>query len=268
VKRVPTIAAVGEICEDVYLPEQVRRAGGISANFAHHAARSGARALLFGAIGTDEAGDRLVSALGATAVDVQGVRRLAGASTTQKLTLDRGERVFCGYEPGVARHYRLGAEERERLATCDAIACSDGLPELLADCQTIGPPVFVDFSQDTAGNVPGRPAEWIRPWLPRLHVAFVGGTPAFREILAQLARGSDVLVVLTAAAHGAFAFRAGESYEQPSLVDELVDTNGCGDAFQAGFAAAWLAGASIPVALEAGARTAARVAGALGAQPA
>ncbi|MBI2897929.1 MAG: hypothetical protein HYY06_30500 [Deltaproteobacteria bacterium] len=261
------LAAVGEICEDLYLPAGVGRPGGIASNFAFHAARAGAHALLFGALGDDEAGHRLAEALAVSPVDAAGVRRIAGRSTIQRLRVEAGERVFCGYEAGVAEAWSLGMEDREQLSSCEAIACSDGLRSLLEACLAIGPPVVCDFSRDTDGNDPQRPEQWLRPWLDRLAIAFVGGELSFEGRLEALGRTTDTLIVLTAGPHGALAWHRGHAWSCPSAAETVVDTNGCGDAFQAGFTVAWAQGADVEEALAAGASAAAFVAGAWGAQP-
>jgi sugar/nucleoside kinase (ribokinase family) len=72
--------------------------------------------------------------------------------------------------------------------------------------------------------------------------------------------------VLTAGATGSFAFRHGETTFEPALPTTVVDTNGCGDAFQGALTARWAAGASIAEALAASAARAAVVASGLGAQ--
>jgi sugar/nucleoside kinase (ribokinase family) len=190
-----------------------------------------------------------------------------GRSTTQRLRVERGERVFCGYDAGVAAALRLEPEDERVLSRCAAIACSDALPELLARCLALGPPVVCDFSQDTDGNEPGRPDAWLAPWVDRLAVGFVGGNPSFGAPLEALSQRTRCLLVLTAGAAGAYAFEGGRRLEMPALpLERLVDTNGCGDAFQGAFTAAWAEGASIVNALEAGSHRAAAVASAFGAQ--
>jgi ribokinase len=266
------VGVVGEICEDLYegphLAKPVGRPGGIAANFAVHAGRAGAQVVLVGAVGDDDAGARLLAALRdvGPAVDTSRVRRRPGPSTRQRLRVDGGERVFCGYDPGVARDLALEPEDERALAACDAIACSDGLLALLERCLGLGPPVVCDFSRDTDGNEPGHPEAWLAPWVDRLAVAFVGGETGFAGPLAALSRRTPALVVLTAGAAGAFAFRRGQTSFQPALPTTVVDTNGCGDAFQGAFTARWAAGATIAHALAAGAARAAAVAAGYGAQ--
>lgn len=68
-----------------------------------------------------------------------------------------------------------------------------------------------------------------------------------------LARGPR-LAVCTLGAEGAVALEAdGTQHEVPAVPADVVDTNGAGDAFMAGFLAATLRGAPVFDALEAGA---------------
>ena len=96
------LAAVGEIVEDVYLPEGRRFLGGISANFGRGAARAGAEATLFAAVGNDERGDRLRALLPPAGIEAR-IRTLPGPSAEQKIRIAAdGERVFCGFDPSNA----------------------------------------------------------------------------------------------------------------------------------------------------------------------
>jgi len=261
------LAAVGEICEDRYLPEGVARPGGIAANFAYHAGRAGADALLVAAVGGDEAGERLWASLADAPFDASRVRRSAGRSTVQRLRVEGGERVFCGYEPGVAAGLQLDADDERALAGCAVVACSDGLPHLLERCLMLGPRVVADFSRDTDGNEAGRPDRWLERWIDRLAIAFVGGDRTFLPALQSLSGRTASLIVLTAGADGAFGLRSGQVLARRADPVTVVDTNGCGDAFAGAFTAVWADGADLSRCLEAGAQRAAAVAAAYGAQP-
>jgi len=261
------IAAVGEICEDLYLPDGVARPGGIAANFAFHAGRAGAESLLIAAVGDDEAGRRLQASLAHAPFDASRVRSSPGLSTSQRLRVERGERVFCGYDVGVAATLRLDGQDERVLAGCAVVACSDGLPEILERCLALGPRVVCDFSRDTDGNAPGRPDAWLASFVDRLAIAFVGGDKSYLAPLEELSRRTSTLIVLTAGADGAFALQSGQRIARTADPVKLVDTNGCGDAFQGAFTAVWADGASVERALAAGVARAAVVAGAYGAQP-
>jgi sugar/nucleoside kinase (ribokinase family) len=257
----PRIAAVGEVAEDVYLPEEDRHLGGISCNFARAARKSGAAAALFAAVGDDDRGRRLLAALERSGFEPLRVRTLAGASARQLIRLEpSGERIFCGFDAGVMASYRLSADELAELAGFHAVAvpCSPESAAVLAQCLTLPSSVrlVADFSQDSLTEL--EPA--IRRHAPRLALAFVGGTLELRAPLARLAGEEKLLVVLTAGAAGAFAFDGERELHQPSAATALLDTTGCGDAFAGAFAARWLAGASLAEALHAGADRAASVA--------
>jgi sugar/nucleoside kinase (ribokinase family) len=81
-------------------------------------------------------------------------------------------------------------------------------------------------------------------------------------LLACVDRGTRA-AVCTLGAEGAIAVDAeGVRHEVPAEpVARVVDTNGAGDGFMAGFLAAHLDGADVPGALHAGARQAARALG-------
>jgi sugar/nucleoside kinase (ribokinase family) len=262
------IAAVGEIAEDRYLPEGARHLGGISANFARACARAGAHTL-YGAVGDDDCGARLVSELDECHLELH-VRVLEGATATQRIRLaPDGERIFCGFDAGVVCDYRLSPRELAELDGFRAVAvpCSPESRGVFDQCLATGVPLVADFSQDSTVGDADRPESWIEPHASRLSIAFIGGSPDFVDALSALSLRADTLLVLTAGAHGAFAFARGTIHHQPSLAETIVDTTGCGDALQGAFTVRYLETGSIAEALRAGSEMAASVASKLGAAP-
>lgn len=73
--------------------------GGMAANAAVAVARLGGRATFCGPVGDDSAGERSAVELAQAGVDVAGLRRIAGASTSvSAIVVDRrGERLVIGY---------------------------------------------------------------------------------------------------------------------------------------------------------------------------
>lgn len=271
------IAAVGEVTEDVYLgsDESVlsRELGGISLNFARAAAFSGAEAHLFAAVGDDDSAARIRSALGATTVHAH-LRTLHGASAVQRIKFaSDGERIFDGFRAGVMHAYALTAEDFDGLRATDLVALpasqdtENFFYETLTWCKGHHIPAAADFSVDSPLGRANEPAEWVSPFASMLTLAFVGGRPEHEEALRSLARSTDLLIVLTLGAAGSVAFRGEESWRAPAEPCAVVDTTGCGDAFQAAFSVAYLEGQSISECLSRGARLAARVAAKRGAAP-
>jgi sugar/nucleoside kinase (ribokinase family) len=243
------LAAVGEVSLDRYVDRDATALGGCSCNLARAAAAAGAHAALFAPVGDDDRGRDVLARLAQTPLELH-VRTERGVTAVQNIRIDRGERVFCGWEPGVVAHYALSPAERELLAGFDVLAIAD-TPAWDACLALAGPKKVADFSQDagTAWRFDG------------LDIAFVGGTLADLPRL----RGAGTLVVLTAGADGAYARAGDRVVHQPSLATTIVDTTGCGDAFQGAFTVAYFTGADLADALEAGARAAAACAARLGA---
>jgi len=259
------IAAVGEVALELFLPEGDRHLGGISANFARGVTAEGARGALFASVGDDARGEYLRGELERVGLDCLAVRVVRGRSAEQRIEVQPdGERRFVGFDAGVGQGYELNAAELAQLERYDAVAvpCSPESEKVFAQCLALplGARLVADFSRDSPSAAPDRPQDWVAPHLARLEVAFVGGCEAFRAPLRELSRRGGGPIVLTAGAAGAFAFVAGQETHQASLADRVVDTTGCGDAFQAAFTVSHLRGEAIEDALRAGAALAARVA--------
>lgn len=266
------IAAVGEITQDEYLPDGACFLGGISVNFARCALAQGAAAALYAPIGDDERGRRLLALLAETDIAPLRVRTLGGATALQKIRVaPGGERVFSGFESGVMPSYELEPSELCELSGFDAVAvpCSRESRRVYTQCRDagLGAKLVADFSEDSPAGDRADPSVWLGAEIDRLALAFVGGKSSDADALQALSARSPTPVVLTAGAHGAYAFVGGERWHQPTLAERVVDTTGCGDAFQAAFTVCWLESRSIGEALVAGARMAARVAAHRGATP-
>lgn len=257
------IAAVSEICEEVYEPSGVRRLGGISVNFARAAERAGARAVVYSALGTDDAAARLETQMRAQGLSTERIRSIEGRTASQRIKLQNGERVFCGYDAGVLETYRPSDDELAELRGFDAVAMpisQETLP--LANRCLEALPVgrcVADFSVDSPVNQATEAADWIAPF-PALAIAFVGGVPEFLPAIEKLSSRYFGLIVLTAGRHGAWAVEHGTAIHQPSLAANVVNTTGCGDAFAGAFTVSWFTHRSAQDALRAGAEAAKQIA--------
>jgi 2-dehydro-3-deoxygluconokinase len=234
-------------------------------------ARLGLRVAWISRVGNDAAGDRIVDALAAESVDTRWVERDPLRSTGIMLK-----------EPGVGvRYYR-----RESAASALAPAILDDVPVAAARAVLVtgitallgpGPQAAAIALLDRAHGLrivdpnlrtglwgSDRYAELIRPLIDRSDLLLAGAA----ELTALYgsadpgritARGTREVVVRDQHRVGALA--GGTWHERGIRRDYVVDAIGAGDAFNAGYIAARLAGRSIDEALEEGVRCGASVTG-------
>ncbi len=260
-----SVVAIGEITIDHYLDLGRTFVGGISLNFAVHCKRAGAEQVaLVSRVGAADAA-RVRAKLAAEHVDASRVQVLDGPTAVQEIDVAAdGERIF---PPG---GYRLGVLDGFMLD--DADAAFIGRHNVLASAlfrqveplfrQVLALPFdgarvadFLDLS-DYAGD-----PQAIAQFADRLAVAFVSGDEALVERLRPLAHAGPCVIVVTHGARGSTALAGDAQFRQPAVpVGRVVDTTGCGDAFQAAFTVTYLRDGDITRALQAGAAQAARVA--------
>lgn len=234
--------------------------GGTSAGKALHLAELGIDLRLHTLLGDDVDGRRIARLLREAGVDV-AARSVPGASERHLNLMDRrGGRVSLYLSaptaPGEPTDQALTELRLARLAVLDLAPVN--LP-LLEASRAAGVPVWSDL-HDFDGS-----AAFHRPFLEAASYVFMNADRIDDPVAfgrAQVARGVE-LVVCTLGAEGALAVdREGDVHRVSAApVAEIVDTNGAGDAFMAGFLAATLGGAPVTASLEAGATQAARALG-------
>jgi fructoselysine 6-kinase len=258
------LACVGDIGTDNYTNLGLRKPGGIAFNVAFNALACGLDASIASAIGTDSEGDALSTLLADLGLDTSAVRRLGGRTARQDIDVERdGERRFVGYDKGVLTDWHLGDEDLSSIAAHDAVfvPLTDGMEGVFAAvAQITGPAIkAADFSIDyefadfeRADNVLARNCA-------AFDVNFLGGCHELVSMVERLAeRHPARIFVLTLGAEGAIAFHQGKRYAEPApSIRRVVDTTGCGDAFQAAFLATFAATGDVPASLGAGAARAA-----------
>jgi acarbose 7IV-phosphotransferase len=230
--------------------------GGTSAGKALNLRSLGLDVTLRTHLGSDDAGDRIERLLRSAGVDLVVER---SARTEQHLNLmaaDGGRLSLHLDKPGAGpeRHLQLTSAALSGAS----IACIDLAAEsraLLARAKAAGCTVVCDL-HDYDGRNP-----FHDDWIAAGDVLFLNDDgmpdplPWMRD---QVGRGTS-LVVVTQGAAGATAMTAEETVHVPAeRVDRVVDTNGAGDAFVAGFLHARLGRAALRVAMAAGHHQAAR----------
>lgn len=226
--------------------------GGTSANAAAAAAALGARVDLIGAVGDDETGKRLSSALERRGIDVSGVRIDPELPTDQTTVISSAE------PPDRTILWQAGAMPRmgdridiARLFTRDLVILDSVDPELrrfLIDLPVhTYPDVKILVPMTYVVDFPGR--DELESVLRS--DALVGSAGELCQLM-QAAKLEDAIGALrkqmrtsnlrvaavTLGAGGAIAFDTERVLAMPALDVEVTDTTGAGDAFAGGLAVA------------------------------
>jgi fructoselysine 6-kinase len=259
------LVSVGESTLDHYLDLQKHYVGGISLNFAVQAKRCGAETVaLVSRVGEDQEG-RVFQALQREGVDASHVKLLPGATARQDILLTwNGERVFPpgGYNPGVLENFRLNEEEMNFVRSHNVMASAvfnqiEPLFQQVMEMELFEGWRVADFL-DLSDY--GKDIGIIERFGKRLKIAFVSGDKRLLERLRPFSRSCPCLIVVTLGKDGSAALVDGEPVYQSSLpVKTMLDSTGCGDAFQAAFTVSYWRDRDVQRALSSGAQQAAGV---------
>jgi fructoselysine 6-kinase len=226
--------------------------GGNSLNQSIRFRQMGHASAFVGAIGNDKNGDRIMALLQERDVDATHLFRLEGDTASNQLVVDEaGERTGLegAWHGGVYEEYKLTEQQWQYIADFDVWATHANGCNYQEALKRKHPRQFmaVDFLHLTDYDL-------LKQSLTTIDVAYFGGTPDMAEPLAQIAKSHPGVIVLTLGAGGSIAFHGNNTYTQPALpIEKVVDTTGCGDAFQAGFTCSYYENKDIPAALLAGA---------------
>lgn len=263
--------------QETALVEQMRMtAAGTAAGTALTFAKLGASVRTAGAIGTDPAGDVLLSLLGRAGIDTSLVVRKADAPTSMSVLPIRPN----GERPAL---HLLGANLAYALddVDWDAVAGADHLH--LGGAELLGPDFAARILNHAKDNGASTSVDLIAPGgmgtfdligpalaytdylLPNEDqvLGFTGAADLADGCRRLLDAGAGLLAV-TCGADGAMVVSDEGTQQVPAFAVEVVDTTGCGDAFSAGFIYATRIGRPPRDAAVLGNAVAALVAGGLG----
>jgi sulfofructose kinase len=227
-----------------YAMEQI--AEGMAASAAYAVVRMGARASLWGAVGDDETGHRIVRELGQSGIETDGMVIVPGArSALSTILIDPlGERLIVPFYD-----HQLHAKKRSctasDLAAFDAVLVDVRWPDMALEVLTmarhLGKPAILD------GDV--APVETLERLAPAAsHIIF--SEPAARSLTAAAdvadmvsllqARHPETFIAVTAGPAGCHWSEPGkpERFFEPAFPITAVDTLAAGDIFHGTFALA------------------------------
>ncbi len=264
------IACVGDISTDHYTNLNLKKPGGIAFNFAFSALNPQGKVSLLTAVGSDGAGKKLKNLLKKFNLNISHCAWLQGKTAKQKIVLQtNGERKFVGYTPGVLKYWNLSTKDLQFLSGHDAIfvPLSDGMEhvfQVVAQLKTHAVKC-ADFSEDSEFADFDKKDNSLTKYCKYFDINFIGAGEKEKDLVEKLSKQyPEKVFILTLGAKGSIAFKAGEKYVHPAKKTKIVDTTGCGDAFQAKFLITYLKTHDIEAALEQATSHAASVAGYIG----
>jgi sugar/nucleoside kinase (ribokinase family) len=241
--------------------------GSSSAIVAHNLAALGSRVGFQSIIGDDSLGQIALDRLREGGVDVSGVQRRPGATTTGlTVILQRtGWRNILTYPGTIAelslpdldfdslldsRHFHLSSLYLQRALLPDAA-------QLFRRIKAAGLSISLDTNDDPQDLWDGG----LKSLLPYVDVFLPNTREATRitgidDMEAAVGRLAEMvpLVVAKLGSQGALAQRGGERFTSPALAVPAVDAVGAGDSFDAGFLHEYLRGSDLATCLAGGNR--------------
>ncbi|WP_288430501.1 sugar kinase [uncultured Agrobacterium sp.] len=226
--------------------EMVQIAEGMASSAAYTVHRMGGRASLWGAVGDDETGTRILRDLLESGIDTSGMTVAKGARSALSTIIidDRGERLIVPFYDHKLHETKRSCTEAD-IAPFDAVLVDVRWPELALDVLTVaralGKPAILD------GDV--APVETLEKLAPAAsHIIFsepaaerltgVSDVSAMLPVLHR--RYPETFIAVTAGPLGCYWTEAGdpEVHFQSTIKVEAVDTLAAGDVFHGTFALA------------------------------
>lgn len=245
------------VCMDRYVnnlgQETALYAGGESLNFATNCCQyDGLTVQLLGAVGTDEYGTSILSLLQNYSIDISHLHTTSGITANNITYLtENGDRYYKpdSWTGGVYETFRLLPDDFDLIKSADLIHTSINCP-VFSDILTLKKEhsfcLAVDFNTCRDYNK-------IIKILPYINILFISGDPNSEQALTAWSLNYSGIFIATYGEKGSVAWYNGRRYFcSADKVNEVIDTTGCGDSFQAGFIAEWLLHKNIPSAMKEG----------------
>lgn len=248
----PSIAALTVCVMDEFPQKNVSGPGGNSLNFALGCRKfPWEQVSMIGAVGDDPAGAEIQKLLAKKGINTERLYIREGATANNKIYItEAGERYAYpeDWHGGVYENFRLSEEDWDFVFQHDWIASTfydPNLPELLRRIEGCDNFLSIDCLDSP-------PVQTLGTFLDKLDLAFI--SCEVPEIGQYRRLAGETPIILMLGAKGSLAWADGREYRQPALpVDKVIDTTGCGDAFQAAFCSTWFQTRDVEQSLHAGA---------------
>lgn len=209
-------------------------------------------------LGNDLHAEMILKYLIKKEINISRVYRQEGSTAHNKLRVDDdGERygIDGAWTGGVYESFLLSDSDWEFVSKQDIVAIPGNNPNFheMIKKRHSRQMVAVDYL-DIENNVS------LKETVEFTDIAFISANTDMLHEYRELSFSSGKLIVVTLGAKGSYTFNKGESIFQPALkVDKVVDTTGCGDAYQAAFSVTFFKTNDIRQSMNAGAVAALKV---------
>lgn len=228
------------------------KVGGCAANTATDLARLGAEVSVCAAVGEDAFGDFILSELIRENLQTGGIKRLTGVSSAASVvTISSSKERSFWHVPGAADLYTPAEIPKHELERCDILFLTaalimkgfDGEPAaaLLKQAKENGKITVMDTCWDSEGIWIDKIAAalpYLDFFIPSIEEAeMLAGTSEVDAICDRFMASGVRNVIIKMGARGAYVSEAGGARYCSAAFErtDIVDTNGSGDAFCAGF---------------------------------
>jgi fructoselysine 6-kinase len=206
-------------------------------------------------LGDDENAKFVLDFLNTKGIDTSRVYQKQGTTACNQLRVDgNGERfgIEGTWNGGVYETFLVSDQDWDYISKQDIVAIPANNPNFQAmlERRTDKQLISVDYL-----DIENRIA--MKDTVAFTDIAFITATVELLDEYKELSNALQKLIVVTLGAKGSYAFYKQKVYHQPAIqVDKVVDTTGCGDAYQAAFALTYCKTKDIQVSMIAGAKSA------------
>jgi len=254
------LIALTPCCVDYYPQRDKWYAGGNSLNAAAMWKKiiPEAHISVITCLGNDKNGAMVLDFLKNRQIDISRVYTRVGTTATNKISVDEtGERygIPGAWQGGVYETFLLADDDWQWVAQQDIVAMPGNNPNFLTMIKKKhkNQLLTVDYL-DIENNIT------MAETVDYTDLAFIAARADLLPFYKDMAFSRNKMIVVTLGAGGSYAFYQRKTFFQPALpVPQVIDTTGCGDAYQAAFALSWHQTQNIEKAMFAGALAGAEI---------
>lgn len=209
-------------------------------------------------LGNDANSKMILDYFNKIGIDISRVCLKDGVTANNQLRVDEnGERfgIEGTWQGGVYESFLLSESDWAWVASQDIVAIPANNPNFhsMINRKKTNQFLSVDYL-DTENHIS------MDETIDLTDIAFIASRPDLLPNYKELGFTKKKLIVVTLGAHGSYAYYDGETYFQAAIpVPKVVDTTGCGDAYQAAFALTYCKTNDIQKSMNAGANAASQI---------